>query len=248
MEIIFFIALIQWLCAWFAIRFRTDKLTDIAYWGTFFLLVLGLYLWWSTQNMLHTILLILISCWSLRLALYLFLRVLALGKDKRFDGIREQKHAFIKFRLLQWIVIFLLLVPIIRAMWANDPSVTWYTLLWIVFAWGGIMLESIADRQKFRFKQQYPTRRCAIGVWSKIQYPNYLGEIMVWVGIYLICLSTLYWNQVVLWLISPFTVIWLLIFVTWIPPLEEAHQKKWWTEKEWKDYTTTTPKLIPWIY
>ncbi len=203
---------------------------------------------WSEQQLLHSFLVVLISFWSIRLALYLFLRVLALGKDKRFDGVREQKQAFMKFRIGQWVVIFLLLLPVIWAMQVEGVSVAWYTILWVLLVVWGVSLESIADRQKFRFKQQYPTRRCAVWVWSKIQYPNYLGEILVWIGIYLICLTALSWAQVILWFASPFVIIWVLLFVTGIPPLEQAHKKQRWTEKEWNDYTENTPKLIPHIY
>lgn len=231
---------------WFlALRFRTDKFTDLAYWVTFLLIIRWLYVWYSDYWLIQTILVFFVTFWSLRLALYLFLRVLALGKDKRFDGIREQKRAFIKFWLGQAVVIFLLLVPLVIGMLSESMSMRWYTRVWLLLFLSGFLLESIADRQKFRFKQQYPTRRCAVWVWKKIQYPNYLGEMLVWIGIYLICLVSLQWFRAVVWLISPFTLIRLLLFVTWIPPLELAHKKQRWTEKEWMEYTANTPKLIP---
>jgi len=238
----------QLLCARIAIRFRTDKLTDLAYGWTFFLVVLGMYLRWSTQTFLHTILFILIALRSLRLALYLFLRVLALGKDKRFDGIREKKRSFAKFRILQWVVIFLLLIPVIRAFSDTSPVFARYTFFWIILVVWGVLLESIADRQKFRFKQQYPTRWCATWVRSKVQYPNYLGEILVWIGIYVVCLNSLEWSQVIIWLISPFTIIRLLLFVTGIPPLYRIHKKQRWDELERNIYTEKTPKILPYVY
>ena len=242
------IVLLQFFSAVVAIRYRTDKLTDLAYWWTFFVIIWLLYLRWSTQDIIHTLLVILVSIWSLRLALYLFLRVLAVGKDKRFDGIREQKHSFAKFRILQTVVIFLLFVPLIWSMWSDEIGSSWYTWVGVLVVSCGIVLESVADRQKFRFKQQYPTRWCSVWVWSKVQYPNYLGEMLVWIGLYMICLHLLEWAQVVVWLISPFTIIWLLVFITWIPPLEQAHKKQRGTEQEWKAYTENTPKLIPHVY
>lgn len=247
-KVFLMIWIIQLIAAFFAIRFRTDKLTDLAYGWTFFVIVFWLYVWESAGVMLHIILFALISLRSLRLAAYLFLRVLALWKDKRFDGIREKKSSFTKFWVWQWIVIFLLLVPVVL-MFSNDtPGFFRYTFLWIGLATWGILLETLADWQKFRFKQQYPTRWCNTWVRAKLQYPNYLWEILVWIGIYLICLSSLTWTQIVLWFISPFAITRLLLFVTWIPPLEREHQKKWWDEKEWRNYISTTPKLLPWIW
>lgn len=242
------ISLIQLICAWIAIRFRTDKLTDLWYGGTFFIVTWVVYLRGSSGGVVQTLLVLLLSVRSIRLAGYLFLRVLALGKDKRFDGIREQKHAFAKFWLLQTVVIFVLLIPVLRAMEGIGWMSARYTWLGAgaVLAW--ICLESIADRQKFRFKQQYPTRPCTHGVRAIVQYPNYLGEIIVWIGIYLVCLVNLSGSQVVLWLISPFTISRLLVFVTWIPPLEKAHTAQWWTDKERLIYKKNTPKLLPYIW
>ncbi len=242
------IGVIQAICSFFAIRFRTDKLTDAAYWWTFFLVVLWLYLRESTGALLHTLVLVLLSCWALRLAVYLFLRVLALWKDKRFDGIRENKHSFMKFWIGQWAVIFLLFVPVVRMFSNGTPATLWYTIGWIIMSMCGILLESVADRQKFRFKQQYPTKRCNVWVRSKVQYPNYLWEILVWVGIYLICLSSLTETQAMLWLISPFTITRLLLFVTWIPPLARSHKQQWWDDREWISYVEKTPKILPYIY
>ena len=29
------------------------------------------------------------------------------------------------------------------------------------------------------------------GIWRKVRHPNYTGEMMVWIGIYLICVGNL---------------------------------------------------------
>ena len=168
------IIIIQAIFGRIAIRFRTDKVTDLAYGGAFLLVVWWVYLTGSDQSLLHTCLVRLISFRSVRLAGYLFLRVIVLGKDKRFDGIREVRRSFIRFRILQAVCIFLVLLPTLFAMDASQPSMARYGRIGVLVALGGFSLETIADRQKFRFKQQYPTRRCDTGVWSIIRYPNYL--------------------------------------------------------------------------
>jgi steroid 5-alpha reductase family enzyme len=247
-KVFFFIALIQTICWFFAVRFRTDKLTDLAYGGTFLVLVCWLYWGVSIQSFLHTVLWIMISLRAVRLAAYLFLRVLALWKDKRFDGIREQKRSFLKFWALQTTVIFIMLIPTVLVMELSEIIIAWYTRIGMLLTVWWLFLETIADRQKFSRKQQYPTRPCIHGVWSKVQYPNYLGEILFWVGMYIICFASLseWWRMVSL--VSPFTICWLLVFVTWIPPLVTIHQKQRGTEKERQEYTQQTPKLIPYIW
>lgn len=238
---------IQAFCAFFAIRFRTDKLTDLAYGWTFFLIIWWLYWSISTQTWIHTVLWIVISVRAIRLAWYLFLRVLALGKDKRFDGVREQKRSFLKFWWLQTVVIFVMLVPALFVMNESVTQFAWYTWVGVLLSMWGLLLETFADRQKFSRKQQYPTRPCIHGVWSKVQYPNYLWEILFWVGIYVICFASLSERWRIWWAISPFTITRLLIFVTWIPPLQHMHSKQRWEEKEWQVYEQKTPKLIPYV-
>ena len=72
------IALIQLFFGAIAVYFRTDKVTDLAYGGAFFIVVRWLYLRQSNQSIIHTVLLFLILLRSMRIATYLFLRVVAL--------------------------------------------------------------------------------------------------------------------------------------------------------------------------
>jgi steroid 5-alpha reductase family enzyme len=121
-----------------------------------------------------------------------------------------------------------------------------YSFLGACVALLGLYIESIADRQKFQFKRQYPTKRCNTWLWSKARYPNYFGEMLFWIGIYGVALSGLQWIQVVLWLLSPCIIIRLLLFVTGIPPLEKEHEQKWGQDLERRDYEKKTNLLFPW--
>ena len=239
------IVLIQGFAAVVALRRKTDKVIDIAYWVTFFVVIWRLYLFQSNQDIIPGVLVILLSLWSIRIATYLFLRILALGKDRRFEGIRANKHAFLRFRFLQSIVIFLLLLPVMRSM-----KITW-TMAWYGWIGTGVVLlgisiETIADRQKFRFKREYPSRRCNVWLRSMARHPNYFGEILVRWWLYLICLSVLTDRQVRVGMVSPFAITWLLLFVTGIPPLKQRHEEKWGKNKERQLYKQNTNLLLPW--
>lgn len=50
----------------------------------------------------------------------------------------------------------------------------------------GLFMESIADYQKGTFKRLPGNRKkwCNVGLWSIFTAPNYLGEIMFWIGTY----------------------------------------------------------------
>ncbi len=48
----------------------------------------------------------------------------------------------------------------------------------------GLVLESVADYQKGRFKKQEGNRHrfCNVGIWNYFTHPNYLGEMIFWFG------------------------------------------------------------------
>lgn len=124
------ILLIQGLFFVFALVARTDKLTDLAYGTTFVAAVLFIYYNVSEQQLAHAIVTIAIVLRGVRLAGYLFIRILAMKSDKRFDGIRENAWSFAKFWLLQAVTIFIVLLPTIFFLHTDIvPGWTWQTVL-----------------------------------------------------------------------------------------------------------------------
>ena len=51
-----------------------------------------------------------------------------------------------------------------------------------LFTDAGIALEAVADLQKLQFKKVYGDTFCDEGLYRYCKHPNYLGEIMTWVG------------------------------------------------------------------
>jgi len=51
----------------------------------------------------------------------------------------------------------------------------------------GIGIEGIADYQKFVFKNRSESKNkwISTGLWKYSRHPNYLGEIMMWVGVFI---------------------------------------------------------------
>lgn len=120
----------------------------------------------------------------------------------------------------------------------------WSRVGLVVFA-AGWLLETIADRQKFRYKRTHPDHRVDSGVRSKARHPNYFGEMLVWWGIWLISLPFLSgWGWISL--ISPVMITLLLRYVSGIPPLEEQHGQKYGDDPAYQDYLSRTRLLVPW--
>ena len=108
----------------------------------------------------------------------------------------------------------------------------------------GFVIELTADRQKIRFRQRNPGRFINTGLWAWSRHPNYFGEIMLWIGIFVIASSALRgWQWVTM--ISPLFVVFLLTRVSGIPILEKRAEERWGDHESYRLYKESTPVLIP---
>ncbi len=55
----------------------------------------------------------------------------------------------------------------------------------------GLAIETLADAQKFGFKNSHPGQFCNVGLWSISQHPNFFGNFVLWAGIFLMNLPAL---------------------------------------------------------
>ena len=254
--ILFICLMISFVLHWIAFipayLARTEKFYDIA--GTVaYLSVLATasYLTMISSNnnlqLRSIIAIILVLIWALRLGIFLFVRVLKAGEDRRF---REVKQNFSKF-LVWWSVsalwVFLTaanaLTMIINNVSFTDDFYFYFGLsLWLI----GFSFEAIADEQKRRFKSDKKNKDAFIstGLWGLSRHPNYFGEILLWVGMAVIALPTLIgWQYVTL--ISPIFIYFLLTRVSGVNLLEDRANQKWGGTEEYEPYVKKTPVLIP---
>ncbi len=229
-----------------AFIFKTDKLTDISYSITFAVLAVFGYTQ-STQTYLHKIILILILLWAVRLGLFLFVRINKIGKDVRFDKMRNNFLLFLRFWLLQGSTVFVVMLTPILGFVQKNPTIGLLSWVGIIVFMSGLIIESIADVQKIKFNSNTKNKGkwINVGIWRASRHPNYLGEMMVWVGMYLIVVASLPIIEQLVALLSPLFIIVLLLFVSGIPLLEKSAQKKWGNKKEFIKYKSEVPVLIP---
>ena len=115
-------------------------------------------------------------------------------------------------------------------------------VLWVL----GFALEVVADRQKTAFRRQSENRDQFIreGLWSWSRHPNYVGEILLWVGVAVLALPALQgWSY--LTLISPIFVYVLLSRISGVPLIEARGRRKWGEDPEYQRYLKETPVLFP---
>lgn len=242
--IIFFIQL-----GFFALAssFKTDKFTDLSYGLTFVIISFYLFFQHAVFSLFRLILVLMVFLWGLRLAVYLFIRILKTKKDYRFDGIRENFLKFAQFWFFQALAIFIISLPFIVILNSvKKDSFNFLTFLGFALWFLGLSLETVADYQKFVFKNKPENKDKWIdtGLWSLARYPNYFGEMLCWWGIFIYCLPLFSFLEY-LTIISPLFITFILIKVSGIPLLEKRYMRKYGQNPQYLAYKKNTNLLIP---
>lgn len=232
-----------------AYLYSTDKLTDLSYALTFMLLASVGY---ATSDMTtaHKIVLFMVLVWAVRLGGFLFYRIRKQKRDKRFDEMRGSLIKFGRFWLLQGVSVFIVLTSSILFWRVENPTINSLSWLGLLVFLTGLVIEAIADwqKQKFSAKAKNKNRWIDVGLWSRSRHPNYLGEMLVWTGVYVFVFSSLSGAERVVGLASPLYITILLLFVSGIPLLEKAADARWGEDKEYHEYKKRVPVLLPTIF
>jgi len=189
----------------------------------------------------------LVGVWAARLGTFLFRRIRADGKDRRFDAIKTSFGRFLLAWTLQGMWICFTAGAALAAM-TSVRSVPMGTLGWIgLLVWIiGFGIEVVSDQQKSRFRANpaHEGRFISTGLWAWSRHPNYFGEIVLWLGVALIAAPALQgWQYATL--LSPVFVTILLTMGSGIPLLEERADQTWGGQADYEEYKSSTPVLVP---
>ena len=184
--------------------------------------------------------------WSLRLGPFLFIRRLGANNDERLKEffnsplslyfLWSMNSLWVFFTSLSMIIIF------------SSPKENEFGLIqWLgLIVWvSGYVIEVISDSQKTKFNKFNKGKFINIGLWKYIRHPNYLGEIIIWVGIFIISLNYIHSLASFLSILSPIFVFLLLRFITGVPQLEARGKEKWGHLHEYNSYKEKTGLLFP---
>jgi steroid 5-alpha reductase family enzyme len=116
--------------------------------------------------------------------------------------------------------------------------VEWFAFL---ITLSGIVIEAISDFQLSTYVNDKD--KCDFlcsGLWKYSRHPNYFGEVLFWIGLFLFSTGTpqLYW-----WILPGPIIIILLFYGISIPMLDKRMLRR---KTGYRDYLKRTPALIPW--
>jgi steroid 5-alpha reductase family enzyme len=205
---------------------RNVSIIDI-FWGCGFVLLAWVSLWVSGHVAPRSLLLVvLVTVWGLRLAVYLAWRNKGKPEDYRYATMRERHGSrfpivslFTVFALqgvLLWGISLPIQVGISRGQGLQLPMAIG-AILWL----SGMFFETVGDLQLARFKND-PENRGRVfdrGLWRYTRHPNYFGDFLVWWGFYLIAMESGSWWWTI---VGPLLMSFLLIRVSGVRLLESS--------------------------
>ena len=219
-------------------------------------------LWTETELMFVSSRKLLISIciiiWDVRLGAFCFIRMLMRGKDFRFEEIKVAACFYLFSHIAQSVWIFI----VCACLWIFNledarynkthyeiplNNMDYFGLIIFIF---GFLIEIIADEQKWAFKTKNDTKRKWIdsGLWGLCRHPNYLGEMILWIGVCIMCTSQNYMQGLSYYLswISP---IWTAFFLitTSLSMLERLGDKRYGHNTAYWLYKERVPCLIPFV-
>ena len=186
---------------------------------------------------------------NLRVAL-LVLRRHDGGEDNRYRELRRrwrekgrEQLTFAIFYQAQGLLAAGLSVPALLGSFNNDSiaAVQWAGLaLWVV----AVGFEVVADRQLTAFRRD-PANKGGVmdrGLWRYSRHPNYFFQTLTWVAYALIAVAAP-WG----WLafLAPALILYLVLFVTGVPPAEESSLRS--RGDAYRAYQARTSAFVPWL-
>ena len=197
-----------------------------------------------------------LAIWGLRLGLYLVQREFKAGAYDKYKNETHASLAKIPFgvKIAIWISVSILYVLMF------SPNLFRLTELATFTAWpfylvqgiglllmgGGLALEWLADKQKSDFKAERPRDYCDTGLYRLVRCPNYLGEITIWVGSWVVGIP--FYTTPAHWIISLLGMIFIiLIMMISTQRLEKAQDDRYGGRPAYQEYIRTVPVLFPFL-
>ena len=181
--------------------------------------------------------------WALRLGILLGIRGFKVG-DRRFDDFKKNPLKFLQLWVGQMAWGYITALPVYFYLNNEAQFSAWNVVGFLVYS-GGFSLEVAADRQKSKFKYANPSEPFMGGLFKFCRHPNYLGEIVLWFGMYLYSLGGFHEWWEYFSVINTGFVYALLKFGSGARLSEKEQNRKYGTRPDWKEYMESTNCLFP---
>jgi steroid 5-alpha reductase family enzyme len=130
--------------------------------------------------------------------------------------------SFAGLQLVPTLFVYLGCLPLYPALAVAEKPFGWLDGWAAALVFGAILLELVADNQLVAFQKRHrePGEVCTEGLWAYCRFPNYLGEIAFWWGLFFLGLFA---NTNYAWTVVGAVVMTALFQFISIPMMEKRH-------------------------
>lgn len=227
---------------------KNNGIVDI-FWA-FNFLVIAVIIWFLAEGNETRKMMVcgLAALWSLRLGIYLLIRVGGHIKEEegRYKALRQEWSDTVFFFFFQGQAFsnVMLAIPFFLIALNNDPQIHMLEYIGAGMWALSIIGEGLSDYQLARFKKNPANKGkvCQDGLWNFSRHPNYFFQLMIWVSVLIMALPSPYGYISV---ICPLSIGYLIFKVTGIPMTEEQAVRS--RGELYVEYQRTTSSFVPWF-
>ena len=144
---------------------------------------------------------------------------------------------FFGIHLFPTIVVYLCMLPI-AYLFYKGSEVNHLIIIGFVISILAFLLQLVSDIEMHKFRKRGTHKLIDVGLWKYSRHPNYLGEILMWFGVYFMMLSVLnnYWYLFIGAIVN------MLMFLFVSIPMAEKRQS---AKEGFMLYKKNTHMLLP---
>lgn len=191
---------------------------------------------------------LLIIFWGVHISTILIKRMRLRGESYKFIALKTKWPRGFYLRLYLQVYLpygFLMLLicsPVVIVNLFGDDAFSIPNIIGVVLWSIGFFIESVAVSQLYNFflNSENKNKILTTGLWRYVRHPNYLGEIILWFGLFLLAVDSPYGY---LSIISPMLTTLILVVVTGVP----VTKSKFKDNSQYQIYSLKTPAIVPFI-
>ena len=189
--------------------------------------------------------------YGLRLGGYLAYREVKLRSYYQHvgDDIKDNKTIPMIAKISIWVFCAVLYVTMVCPVFYrlnNGSGSDVFTYVGVVFMLLGFLMETVADQQKKVAKTIDPHRFVSTGLYRFVRCPNYLGEVILWTGVFISGFGSL--NSFGQWALAIIGYLGILyVMFSGARRLELRQSKTYGDDPTYQQYSRTVPIILPFI-
>lgn len=227
----------------FSLIFNNASMYD-PYWSVAPIVIITSFFINNEYSASSLLIFLVVSLWGVRLTLnwaYTFGNLT--WQDWRYRDLKEKTGKLYFFvnlfgiHLFPTIVVYFALLPALFVIKENI-ELSIYGIIGAVVSILAVFIQGLSDLEMHQFRKQKTGKLIDVGLWKYSRHPNYLGEILMWVGIAISSVDVI--KKHLILGIGFIIVLAMFLFIS--IPMADKHQAR---KEGFSEYKKRTRMLLP---